>query len=70
MLCGRGLDSSGSECGPLTDCSKRGNDPWGSKKDEEFLDKLSDYQFLKKESVPWSYSSYCLNISVRLIILL
>jgi hypothetical protein len=28
---------------------EHGDEPWGSIKDEEFLDKLSDYQLLKKD---------------------
>jgi hypothetical protein len=32
------------------------NEPLGSIKDGEFLGQLSDYQLLKKDSVPWSYS--------------
>jgi hypothetical protein len=31
-----------------------GNEPPASVKGEEFLDYLSDYQRLKKDSAPWS----------------
>jgi hypothetical protein len=31
-----------------------GNDPCGSIKDGKFLEYLSDYQFLKNDSAPWS----------------
>jgi hypothetical protein len=31
-----------------------GNEPSGSIKGGEFLDKLSDYKLLKNESTPWS----------------
>jgi hypothetical protein len=31
-----------------------GNEPSGSIKDGEVLESLSDYQFLKKDSAPWS----------------
>jgi hypothetical protein len=32
---------------------EHGNEPSGSIKDREFLDKLSDCQFLKKDYTPW-----------------
>jgi hypothetical protein len=35
---------------------KLGNGPSGSITGAEFLDQLSDYQFLKKDSTPWSQS--------------
>jgi hypothetical protein len=28
--------------------------PSGSTKDEEFIDQISEYQLLKKDSIPWS----------------
>jgi hypothetical protein len=31
-----------------------GNEPFGSIKDGESLDLLSEYWFLKKDSAPWS----------------
>jgi hypothetical protein len=34
-------------------CCEHGNEHSGFIKDEEFLDKLSDYQFLNKDSSPW-----------------
>jgi hypothetical protein len=34
---------------------KHGNEPFGSINDWEFLDWLSDYQLLKKDSAPWSW---------------
>jgi len=33
---------------------KHGNEPLGAIKGMEFLDQLSDYQLLKKDSAPWS----------------
>jgi hypothetical protein len=40
-----------------------GNEPSGSIKDGEFLDYLSNYNLLKKDSAPWSslLSELCLN---------
>jgi len=35
---------------------EHGNEPVGSIKGEEFLDSLSDYWLLKKDSALWSYS--------------
>jgi hypothetical protein len=35
-------------------CSEHGNEPSGSIKGGEFLDLLSDYYLLKKDSAPWS----------------
>jgi hypothetical protein len=37
-----GLDSSDSGYGQVTDCCEHGNEPSGSIKGGEFLDKLSD----------------------------
>jgi hypothetical protein len=33
---------------------EHGNEPSGSSKGEEFLDKLSDCQLLNKDIAPWS----------------
>jgi len=51
---GYGLNASGSGQGPVADRSEQGSEPSGSMKGGEFLEQLSDYQFLKKDSVPWS----------------
>jgi len=48
---GRELDSSGSGWGAVAEFSEHGNKPSGSIKGGEFVDHLSDYQFLKKDSV-------------------
>jgi hypothetical protein len=47
-----GLYSSGSGWGPVAGCCEHGNEPLCVTKDEEFLDYLSDCQFLK-DSAPW-----------------
>jgi hypothetical protein len=38
-----GLDASASGQGPVTGCCEHGNEPSGSIKGGEFLDKMSDY---------------------------
>jgi hypothetical protein len=50
------LDSSGSGHVLLAITCGHGSEPSGSIKDREFLDQLSNYQLLKKESATWSYS--------------
>jgi hypothetical protein len=35
-------------------CCEHGNEPSGSKKGEEFLEHLNDYQITKEDSAPWS----------------
>jgi hypothetical protein len=47
------MDSSGSGYGPVTGSGERGNEPSRSTESGKFLEKLSDYLFLKKEPVPW-----------------
>jgi hypothetical protein len=49
-----GLDAPGSVQGPVAGCCEHGNEPSGSIKGREFLDKLSDCQLLKKDSAPFS----------------
>jgi hypothetical protein len=49
-----GLDSSGSSLGPVAGSCERGNEPSDSKKDRVFLDYMSNYWRLKKDSAPWS----------------
>jgi hypothetical protein len=34
-------------------CCEHGNEPSGSVKGETFLEEISDYQLLRKDSVPW-----------------
>jgi len=54
MVKGRcGLDSSVSGNGPVAGCCVHGNKPSGSIKSREFLDYVSGYQLLKKDSAPW-----------------
>jgi hypothetical protein len=36
-------------------CCEHDNEPSGSIKGEEFLDYVSDYQLLKKDSTPWNW---------------
>jgi hypothetical protein len=38
----------------VADPYERGNDPLGSVKGGEFLDKLKDCQLLKKDFAPWN----------------
>jgi hypothetical protein len=47
------MDSYGSRQGQVGSSYEHSNEPSGST-DVEFLDWLSDYQLLKKDSVPWS----------------
>jgi hypothetical protein len=42
------LVSAGSEEGPFASCGENSQEPWGSIKGAEFLERLSDYKFLKK----------------------
>jgi hypothetical protein len=39
---------------PVAISCERGNETSGSIKGGEFIDYLSNYQFLKKDSTPWS----------------
>jgi hypothetical protein len=39
--------------GPVAGSWEYGNEPLGSIKGEEFLEYLSDYKLLKKDSAPW-----------------
>jgi hypothetical protein len=49
-----GLDSSGSGWVPVTGSFEHDDELLGSIKGGEFLDQLSNYQLLEKESVPQS----------------
>jgi hypothetical protein len=53
-ICGRGLESAGSRQCPVADSCEHGNEPAGSKKYREFIGQLSEYQFLREHTVPWS----------------
>jgi hypothetical protein len=48
------LDSSGSRYGPVVGSCEHSNELSDSIKGEEFLDWLSSYRLLKKDSAPWS----------------
>jgi hypothetical protein len=50
-----GVDASGSGWNPVTGCCEHGNEPSVSIKGGEFLDQLSEYFLLKKDSAPWSW---------------
>jgi hypothetical protein len=50
-----GLKSSGSGWGPVAGSCEHDNEPSGSIKGGDFLYKLSDCQFLKKDSAEWSW---------------
>jgi hypothetical protein len=39
----------------VADLCEHGNEPWGSTNGGEFLDQLSDYQLLKKDSAQWRW---------------
>jgi hypothetical protein len=45
----------GSAEGPLAGSCEHSNEPSGSIKGREFI-QLNDYEFLKKDSAPWSQS--------------
>jgi hypothetical protein len=47
------LDACGSGLGPVAGSCEQSNEPSGSIRRREFLDKLSDYELLKEESAPW-----------------
>jgi hypothetical protein len=47
-----GLDASGSGQGPVAGCCKHDNESSASIRGGKFLDQLSDYQLLKKDSAP------------------
>jgi hypothetical protein len=49
-----GLDSSGSEYGPVADSYEHRNDRSGSTKGAEILDQLSESLLVKKVSAPCS----------------
>jgi hypothetical protein len=49
-----GLDSSGSEHGPLEVSCEHGNEPSGSIKYLEILEWLHNWRLLKEGSTPWS----------------
>jgi hypothetical protein len=46
------LDSCGSGQESVRGCCEQGSEPSGSTKGGEFLNYLSDYQLLKKDSAP------------------
>jgi hypothetical protein len=48
------MDSFDSEQVSVANCCEYGNEPTHSIKGGEFIDYLSDYQLLKKDSIPWS----------------
>jgi hypothetical protein len=50
-----GLDSTGSDWGPVVDFCKRCSEGLVPIKGEEFIDQLNYYHLLNKDSVPWSY---------------
>jgi hypothetical protein len=50
-----GTDSTVCGSGPVPGCCEHGNESSGYVKSGKFLDKLSDYQFLKKDSASWDY---------------
>jgi hypothetical protein len=49
-----GLNSIGSGYGPLIDSRVHGNESLDNMKGDEFLDYLSDLEFINKDSAPWS----------------
>jgi hypothetical protein len=49
---GCGLNSSGSEQGPVASSCEHGNEPSASIKDGEFFDYLSKYKLFKKDRAP------------------
>jgi hypothetical protein len=51
-MIGSGLDSTGSGQDPVTCACEHGNEPPDFIKGEVFLDQVSDYQVLKKDSSP------------------
>jgi hypothetical protein len=51
---GHGLDSSGSEKGPVAGICEQSSKPPGYIKGEEFIYYLNDCQLLKKDSAAWS----------------
>jgi hypothetical protein len=50
------LDSSGSGQGPVATSYEHGNEPSGYIQGEEFLNQMSDYRLLRKDSGPWDRS--------------
>jgi hypothetical protein len=48
------VDASGSGYGPVVGPCKHGNEPPGSVEGSKFLNYVSDYQLLKKDSAPWN----------------
>jgi hypothetical protein len=50
---GCGLDSSGSEYGPVAGSCKHGDEPSGSIKGGEFFSSCAYYWLLKKDSGTW-----------------
>jgi hypothetical protein len=50
---GCGLDSSGSVQGPVAGPFAHGHESSGQTQSEEFIDQLTEYWFLKKDSGPW-----------------
>jgi hypothetical protein len=52
-----GLDSGG--LAPVICCCKYSNEPLGSIRGGEFLDKLSYYELLNNDSTAWSFVPMC-----------
>jgi hypothetical protein len=48
------MHSTGFKYGPVTDPCKHGNESWDSMKGGEFLEQVSDYKLVNKDSTPWS----------------
>jgi hypothetical protein len=49
----KGLDKTGSKYGPMASCCENSNKISGSQRGWEFLEQITDYQFLKKDYDPW-----------------
>jgi hypothetical protein len=51
------LVSTSPEEGPFTGCAENSQEPWGSTKGTEFLERLSGYEFLKKDHLSFELTS-------------
>jgi hypothetical protein len=51
------LVSTGTEEGPFAGCGENSQEPWGSIKGAEFLERLSDCKFLKKDPLSFELTS-------------
>jgi hypothetical protein len=56
-ICGCELVSTGPEEGPFAGCAENSQEPWGSTKGTEFLERLSGYEFLKKYHLSFELTS-------------